>query len=212
MRPVEKADAVVCFMSEPGQFILEGEVLAQVWPAAQRDDLRSRIQGAVEFGQHRTLDQDIDFAFAQLSEIAIRALSPAVNDTYTGLSCIDWLGDALRMLTAFAEADGARRTADGRIWSLRPPLRTARIVRTAFDLIREAGATSPAVLTRLLQTCARLALQLSNDDQRRAILEQVEAVRQSAILLPEVGLDRETIDAAYHLARERLAMPAMARG
>jgi hypothetical protein len=67
------------------------------------------------------------------------------------------------------------------------------------------------VLTRLLQTFARLALQLSNDDQRRAILDQVEAVRQSAILLPEVGLDRETIDAAYHLARERLAMPTMAR-
>lgn len=211
MRPVEKANAVVCFMSEPGQFILEGEVLAQVWPAAKRDDLLSKIQAAVEIGQHRTLDQDIDFAFAQLSEIAIRALSPAVNDTYTGLSCIDWVGDALRMLTSFSEADGARRTAGGRIWSLRPPLRTARIVRTAFDLIREAGATSPAVLTRLLQTFARLALQLNNDDQRRAILDQVEAVRQSAILLPEVGLDRETIDAAYHLARERLAMPTMAR-
>jgi uncharacterized membrane protein len=115
------------------------------------------------------------------------------------------------MLTAFSEGDGARRTTDGRIWSLQPPLRTARIVRTAFDLIREAGASSPAVLTRLLQTHARLALQLNNDDQRRAILDQVEAVRQSAVLLPEVGLDRATIDAAYHLARERLAMPAMAR-
>jgi uncharacterized membrane protein len=37
---------------------------------------------------------------AQLSEIVIGALSPAINDTYTGLICIDWLGDALRMLVA----------------------------------------------------------------------------------------------------------------
>jgi hypothetical protein len=47
---------------------------------------------------------------------------------------------------------------------------------------------------------------LANDAQRQAILEQVEAVRQNMTHLPEVGLDRETIDAAYRLARERLAV------
>ena len=47
---------------------------------------------------------------------------------------------------------------------------------------------------------------LVNDAQRQAVLEQVEAVRQSMTRLPEVGLDRETIDAAYRLARERLTV------
>jgi uncharacterized membrane protein len=56
-------------------------------------------------------DQQISFTDpAQLSEIVIRALSPAINDTYTGLICIDWLGDALRMLVALPKPDAAWRT------------------------------------------------------------------------------------------------------
>ena len=87
-----------------------------------RPNWRRTVHGAVIFGQHRTLQQDIEFAFAQLSEIAIRALSPAINDTYTGLSCIDWLGDALRMLVSFPVSDGAWRTRGGQIRVLVPPV------------------------------------------------------------------------------------------
>jgi uncharacterized membrane protein len=193
-------------MSWPGQFVLEGEVLAHVLPASRQAELASKVHGAVIFGQHRTLQQDIEFAFAQLSEIAIRALSPAVNDTYTGLSCIDWLGDALRMLVSFPVSDGAWRAHHGQIRVLVPPVHIARIVRAGFDLIREAGASSPAVMIRMLQTHARLAPMLINDAQRQAVLEQVEAIRQSMTRLPEAGLDREALDAAYRLARERLAV------
>jgi len=98
----------------------------------------------------RTLEQDPEFAFAQLSEIAIRALSPAVNDTYTGLSSIDWLGDALRLFSASPASDGAWRTSGGKVRLLVPPLRFGRVVRAAFDLIRQAAADNPAVCLRLL--------------------------------------------------------------
>jgi uncharacterized membrane protein len=156
-------------------------------------------------GQHRTLEQDIEFAFAQLSEIAIRALSPAINDTFTGLICIDWLGDALRLLVALPKTDGEWRSRGGEIRLLFPPLRAARIVPIAFDLIRQAGAGNPAVIARLLQTYARLAPLLSDDEQRRAMLDQAEAARESMAGHPEVGLDRAALDEAYQLARERLA-------
>ena len=89
---------------------------------------------------------------SQLSEIAILALSPAVNDTYTGLICIDWLGDALRMMVALPMPDEAWPTRRGEIRLLFPPVE--RIVPTAFDLIRHAGASNPAVIIRLLQTSA----------------------------------------------------------
>ncbi len=206
VRSADKRDAIVCFASWPGQFVLEGEVLAHVLPASRQAELAAKVHGAVIFGQHRTLQQDIEFAFAQLSEIAIRALSPAINDTYTGLSCIDWLGDALRMLVSFPVSDAAWRTRGGQIRVLVPPVHIRRIVRAGFDLIREAGAGSPAVTIRMLQTHARLAPMLVNDGQRQAVLEQVEAVRQSMTRLPEVGLDREAIDGAYRLARERLTV------
>jgi len=195
--------AVVCIAFRPGQFVFEGEALAHVLPAARSADLAATIHGAVKIGQHRTLEQDIEFAFAQLSEIAIRALSPAINDTYTGLSCIDWLGDALRMLIALPKPDGVWRTNRNQPRLLIPPLRIASTVRAAFYLIREAGASSPAVIVRLAQTYARLAPQLRSDEQRKAILEEVEAARETIARVPTVALDQEALDAAFRLAHDR---------
>jgi len=200
----DRRDAIVCMAFRPGQFVLEGEALAYVLPSARGADLAAAIHGAVMIGQHRTLEQDVELAFAQLSEIAIRALSPAINDTYTGLSCIDWLGDALRMLVALPKPAGVWRTQHGQPRLLTQPLRMASIVRAAFDLIREAGASSPAVIVRLLQTYARLAPQLRSDEQRNAILEEVEAARDSISHVPVVALDQQALDAAFRLARDRL--------
>jgi uncharacterized membrane protein len=53
---------------------------------ARRELSRAHVAGPV-----RTLSQDIAFAVDQLVEIAVRALFPAVNDTFTALTCIDWL-------------------------------------------------------------------------------------------------------------------------
>ena len=200
----DRREAIVCVAFRPGQFVLEGEALAHVLPAAQGIDLNAAIHGAVMIGQHRTLEQDIEFAFAQLSEIAIRALSPAINDTYTGLSCIDWLGDALRMLVGLPSPDGVWRSRHGQPRLLIPPLQMASIVRVAFDLIREAGAGNPAVMVRLLQTYARLAPQLRSDEQRQAILEEVEAARETMTRAPAVAQDQEALDTAFRLARDRL--------
>jgi uncharacterized membrane protein len=204
VRSADKWGVVVCLALRPGDFILEGEPLAYVLPAAHGGELGAKIHKAVKIGQHRTLEQDVEFAFAQLSEIAIRALSPALNDTYTGLSSIDWLGDALRMFSTFPASDGAWYNNLGKIRLLVPPLHFARVVRVAFDLIRQAGGDSPAVTIRLLQTCARLGPQLRNNEQRRAIRHEVEAAHEAVVRWPEIHLDRTAVEEAYSLARDRL--------
>jgi uncharacterized membrane protein len=205
VRIAESHGIIVYFPITAGEFILEAEPLAYILPASQREDLPESIQASVDIGQLRTLEQDIEFAFAQLLEIAIRALSPAINDTYTALSCIDWLSDAFRMLSALPRTDGTWRTRDGTIRLIRRRVRVPQLVRTAFDMIREAGATSPAVATRLLQTFSRLAPIANTDDERAALLVQVEAVWQAASRNPEVSLDHATIAAAYHEAQSRLS-------
>ena len=87
--------AVIRLLHRPGHFVVAGEPLAQVWPAAAAPGVARALGGAHATGPHRTLTQDLSFAVDQLVEIAIRALSPAVNDTFTALACIDWLGDGL---------------------------------------------------------------------------------------------------------------------
>ncbi len=78
-----------------------------------------RVAGALArahvVGPHRTLTQDLGFAVDQLVEIALAALSPAVNDTFTALNCIDRVGDGLCGVSARRLPSGVYR--DGRGWS-----------------------------------------------------------------------------------------------
>jgi uncharacterized membrane protein len=87
-----------------------------------------------------------------------------------------------------------------------PPLRFAQVVTAAFDLIRQAAANNSAVGLRLTQTCTRLAPQLNDDEQRRAIFEEVEAVHQTATQMADARRGRDAFEEAY--SRDRLAIPA----
>src|SRR5260370_36172714 len=80
------ADALIVVKFRPGQFVLRGEPLAAIVPADNVTTLEAAIDRGVHIGRHRTLTQDTEFGIAQVVEIAIRALSPAVNDTFTGVA------------------------------------------------------------------------------------------------------------------------------
>src|SRR5262249_56188307 len=82
---------VVVLKCRRGQFGLRDEPLAAVVPSDRGAGLEAAIDRGIKIGRHRTLTQDSEFGIAQVVEIAIRALSPAINDTYTGVACVDWL-------------------------------------------------------------------------------------------------------------------------
>src|SRR5437763_220541 len=90
-------------------------------------------------GSNRTLTQDPGFAVDQLVEVAIRALSPAVNDTFTALNCIDWLGDCLCRVARDPLPDGIYRDADGAVRLVDRVVTFERLVKGAPDKIRQAG-------------------------------------------------------------------------
>ena len=96
----EILDAVIRLAHRPGHFVVANRRLATVWPAGAADQVASALEKAHVTGPHRTLTQDPVFAIDQLVEIAIRALSAAVNDTFTALTCIDWLSAGLSEISA----------------------------------------------------------------------------------------------------------------
>src|ERR1700688_1361372 len=154
------ADALIVLRFRSGQFVLRGEPLAAIVPSDKGGALEVAIDRGVHIGRHRTLTQDSEFGIAQVVEIAIRALSPAVNDTFTGVACVDWLGEALLMLAEKPPLDGNWYDSSGelRVWI--PPVRLERLAKFAFDQIRQASATTPAVLIRQLDAIRRRAPRL----------------------------------------------------
>jgi uncharacterized membrane protein len=194
-----RSDAVIHLMFRPGQFITSGSILAYVRPAKHVVQLEPEIDSAHVLGRQRTLKQDLEFGMAQLVEIALRALSPAVNDTYTGVYCVDWLGEALLELALVPPSDGCWRTSNGTIRVLEPALRYGRFVKAGFDQLRQAAANNPAVSIRLFQTFARMLSQLGQEEHRQAVQLQVEALWEMVAAVPACQADRRDIQAAYEL-------------
>jgi uncharacterized membrane protein len=188
------AGALVVFRFRPGQFLLRGEPLASIVPASEARRLEPVIARTVAIGRHRTLTQDNEFAVAQIVEIAIRALSPAVNDTFTGVACVDWLADALLVLAEKPPSEGNWYDTAGELRLWIPAVRIERIVKLAFDQIRQASATTPAVLIRQLEVIRRVGPRMP-DAARRALAVQADAIRDTATAL--VAPDRRDLEAAH---------------
>jgi uncharacterized membrane protein len=192
------AGALIVLRFRPGQFVLRGEAFAAVVPASAGPRLEAAIDRHISIGAHRTLTQDSEFGIAQIVEIAIRALSPAVNDTFTGVASVDWLGDALLAMAEQPPLEGNWYDLSGelRVWV--PAVRLERLVKLAFDQIRQASATTPAVLIRQLDIARRIAPRMS-EAARRALADQVDAIR--AMVAGLVEIDRRDVETAYTRAR-----------
>jgi uncharacterized membrane protein len=193
-----RVGAVIQLRVRVGTFILEGEVLAEVSPAERAPRLAQAIVRHVRIGRHRTLEQDPEFGLAQIIEIAIRALSHGINDTYTGVACVDWIAEALLGI-AKTEDDGSWYDAAGTLRLRIPPLKFARVVKAGFDQIRQAAVDTPAVLIRQLDIIRRLAPRVSVE-ARAALLVQADAIRQGAGSL-RAQIDRDDVEAAWRRLR-----------
>src|SRR5271156_128899 len=199
------ADALIVLRFRPGQFVLRGEALAAIVPAEKLGKLEAAIDRGIHIGRHRTLTQDSEFGIAQVVEIAIRALSPAVNDTFTGVACVDWLADALLTLAERPPLVGNWYDAAGRLRVWMPAVRIERLAKFALDQIRQASATTPAVLIRQLEAICRLAPRLP-EACRQVLSDEADAIREAAAAL--ISLDRRDLEAAWHHAHSALeALP-----
>jgi uncharacterized membrane protein len=175
--------------------------LAQVWPAAAAPGVERALGGTHATGPHRTLTQDLSFAVDQLVEIAIRALSPAVNDTFTAIACIDWLGDGLCKIAEQWQPVRVHRDGSGQVRVLVVTVEFRRLVERSHDKIRQASRAMPAVMIRQLDGVAKVMAHTHSSAQRAVLVEQAEMILQaSEESVPEMA-DRADVRRHYEFAR-----------
>jgi uncharacterized membrane protein len=191
------SDAVIRLLHRPGHFVVAGQPLAVVWPVFAAPDVAESLDREHIVGANRTMTQDPGFAIDQLVEVAIRALSPAVNDTFTALNCIDWLGDCLCRAAGDPLPDGIYRDGSGAIRLFDPAITFERLVKASYDKIRQAGRGMPAVLIRQLENLLKVAVALDPGADRNFVLLHADMIlRSSEASVPETG-DRHDVQVAY---------------
>jgi uncharacterized membrane protein len=202
-----QADAVVHLPYRPGHFLVAGQVIARVWPpdavaAVERSLALGHIAGA-----YRTLPQDVSFAIDQLVEIALRALSPAVNDTFTGMTCVDWIADGLCRLSLSWRPQWVRRDKLGAIRVIAHQPDFARLVQRGFATIRQAAVGMPAIMIRQLDALARIIEQTPDGEQRTVLVRQAESIQKSNLASVADPADRDDVTRRYEVIMALIAAP-----
>jgi uncharacterized membrane protein len=196
------SDAVVWIRREPGAFLVGGTPLALVHPpAACNDTLAEQIRHSCIVGADRTYWHDPEFAVKQLVEIALRALSPGVNEPFTAMTCIDRLTEGLAAAAVAPPptTSWVDRGGKVRVWVQVQPF--PLLVRAAFDPIRIFAGPNPAIYARLVESLAELGLVARGERERELLREQADGVLRAA--------ERELVDTddlSYVLARHRKAI------
>jgi|SRR5690348_5925730 len=198
VRAAERADVVVRLAYRPGQFVLAGSTLAEVWPdRGASAAVAGEIGRAHVIGSQRTLQQDLEFAIDKLVQIALLALSRAINNTFNALICIDWLADGLRMLVENPSDWLIYHDRRGTTRVITQPLPLGDLVAAAFDKIRYASDGNPTVIIHLLRTFARLAPSFSRSEERKALGRQADITIEEALKMLTLEADRAAVVDAY---------------
>ena len=183
-----------------GQFSGSGATLAEIAPGAETEEREmlideKKIKEINEFftlDRHRTIEQDAGFGIRQIVDIALKALSPGINDTTTAVSCIDNLGEIVGEI-ARRQIPAKVRSKDDvpRVIVAAPDFED--YVETAFDQIRISGKGNQAIFERLLSAIMFVA-ECATDETRRAALEkQVALVGEYAEQTLETDYEKEKV-------------------
>jgi len=151
-----------------GAFVPEGSELVRVYGECEDD-----IESGIELSEERSIDRDIAFGLRQLSDIAIRALSPGINDPATAVQVLDQLHDLLRRLIQRDLGHGVRTDDAG---TVRLVLRTPgweNILRIAVEEIRIDGADSLQVVRRLRAALEDL-VEIAPEGRCKSVERQLE--------------------------------------
>jgi uncharacterized membrane protein len=148
VRLAKQAEGVIVLPLAVGDTAMEGDAILTVH-GGRHTLLLADLRQAIQLEHQRTFDQDPKYALRLLVDVAIKALSPAVNDPTTAVQALDEIEDLLRRIGTRSLEVGRITDEDGVLRLIFPAPTWEDFVSLAFDEIRFYGATSLQVMRRL---------------------------------------------------------------
>jgi uncharacterized membrane protein len=182
----------------PGRFVVKGSEIVRVFPEEKvNKKLAVQINEAFILGSQRTEQQDVEFPIDQLVEIAVRALSPGINDPFTAIRCIDQLSAALCHLAQREIPSPYRYDDHNQLRIIAEPISFADATDAAFNQIRQYGKSSVAVTMRLLEAIAAIALFTHRTPDRTTLQRHADMIERGSQEGIAEELDYENVKERY---------------
>lgn len=203
-----RLDVTLAIEHGVGDFAIEGRPLVRAHGA---DSLAAsdiaEVQGCFGLNAYRTIDQDPAFGMRQIVDIALKALSPGINDTTTAIHCIDYLGAILHEVVRPAAADPPAEDHHRKLGRVHMKVPTAgHYLDLAFHEIRQNARGNVSVLLRLSRSLRGVLQDDVDGAARETAVAHVGLLHTAADAVP-CGQDRtvvlESLAALVDLSRRR---------
>lgn len=205
MAKATEHSVVFRLLKRPGEFVFAGGELAEILPAKRAtEEMIEEATGAYVIEGRRSPRQDAEYCVNQLVEVAVRALSPGVNDPFTALACVHWLGDAIRMAAERQMPSSHRRNADGKLCVVAKVTTFSGLTDAAFNGIRQYGASSPAVVLCLLETLTEIGPHVARSEDLSTLRHHAEMVARDGLAANPDAHDGAEIQTRLAAARKVL--------
>ena len=165
-------DLYIKLKHRPGDFVFQNADLMLVRSEQEVDqELKKKLGSFLIKGGNRTPEQDVEFAIHQLVQLALRALSPGINDPHTAMTCIDHLGAAVRLINYKILPGPFRYDGKGKQRLILDNVTYDGILDAAFNQIRQYANGSADISIRLLEVFYSIA-ESTRDKKRIQAIER----------------------------------------
>ncbi len=191
-------DALVVQRMAIGDFAVSGDLLAEVWcDDGERDAMDRCVCEGFRLGEERTPVHDLRFALRQLADIALKGLSPGLNDVTTAENAMNSIGETLIAIARQPREPIVRVDSSGtaRFVACVPDL--GGMVRLSFDQVRRDAASHPTLCVRLLELLAAVRREASGDDGLSEIERQARLIRDAVEEAVPTQADAALVEDAY---------------
>jgi uncharacterized membrane protein len=196
---------VIRLLRKPGQYVQSGAAVALVWPADRVDErLDKQIRRAFRIGNGRTPTQDLEYAVNQLTEMALRAMSPAINDPFTAMTCLDHIGDGLALFIRQGEKSSSYTGRGDRLRLVPEPVTFAELLSAAFDMLRHASCDNASVLLHMLAVIDVIGQEAKEPAARQSLLRHVGLIEVESQAGELIEQDRQAIHLSSQALRTKL--------
>jgi uncharacterized membrane protein len=187
-----------------GDFVVQNTTLVSLaLENPPEDEFLEDLQAAFSIRRHRTLQQDSAFGIRQIVDIALRALSPSVNDTTTAVMCVDYLTAILARLVE-RNIPSSHRFEDGELRLIAVESTFAGLLAASFDQIRVSATGNVDIMLQMLGAIQTIAGLTASPSRRRALSDQVQRLAEVAERSIESPHDRARFKSRLSRVREAL--------
>ncbi len=206
LRTLKEADAVIRIEPKIGDYVLAEAPLVTVWPAqALIADFAAAVRESLIVSQERTLTQDPFYGFQQLSDIGIRALSPAINDPETAINVINAMSSLLLRWLQCEPVSRYRCDEEGQLRIITRMYTLTEVLDEAFGQIRRYSRGDVDVLTRLVEVYGEISRATEEVDIHETLWDFVGHTLQTAERDVKAPVDRQTINTYLRRTAEILS-------